>query len=409
MKKISPNPQIPIDPFDLPNILNVLMPVEYPTAQEIEAERNIFIALIYQNETTPVSLPIVKRIKQMTRQIISPLRVILNELQKERTVMKTVLVRILVISCIFFSLTTGALAFSMNSLPDSPLYDAKLAFENVSLSLISDPAKLANKHMELAQNRLKEMVQQANQGETPDGGTQQHLQQHLMFALHYAAQLQAGEMQGVLNQFQIQAQNQVQALAQVQAQNGGKAEGPIGLATQLMYQFMYQLEYGLGNAQAFKKHYQGGTDVASLEFIEPENDCTPIGDEHKYGQFSEDGSAGPGPHFRNPDCDICEPIGDEHKHGQTESEPESVKDAGDCQECIPAGDENHYGSQPDQPGGSTGCPGCEPDGDQNQYGEPPADPPGNGDGDGDPDCPKCDCPDCPDCDPDGDENKYGKP
>ena len=411
MKKISKYQQGLIKPFDLPNILNLLEPVEYPPAHEIEAERNKFISFLYQTEAKPVSLPLVKRIKRMTRQIFPTMQMVMDNARKESSIMKTVLVRIVIISCVIFSLTTGALAVSVNSLPDSPLYDAKLALENAGLSLIGDPAKLANKHMELAHNRIKEMVKQANQGETPDGGTLNHLQQHLMYALHYAAQVQAGEMQGVLNQVQTQAQNQIQTLAQVQAQKGGAGEGPIGMANQLMNQFMFQLAYGLGNPEAFRHHYQGGSDVASLEFIEPEGDCTPIGDENKYGQTSDEGNAGPGPQFRN-DCGDCDPVGDEHKYGQTDSSSELLKDAGDCEDCIPEGDEHHYGPQPGQPGpgepgGNPDCPDCEPDGDKNQYGGPPSDPPGNGDCDC-PDCPNCD-PDCPDCDPAGDENKYGKP
>ena len=405
MKKIFNYQQGLIKPFDLPKILNLLEPVEYPPAHEIEAERIKFISLISQSEPKPVSLPLVERIKRMTRQIQLPWHPATNENRKERYVMKTVLVRIFIISCVMLSLTSGALAASLNSLPNSPFYDAKLALENAGLSLIGDPAKLAIKHMELANNRIKEMVKQTNQGEIPDGGTLQHLQQHLMYALHYTAQVQAGEMQGVLNQVQTQAQNQIQTLAQVQAQKGGDGEGPIGLATQMMTQFMYQLEFGQGNPEAFRHHYQNGSDVAGLEFIELEGDCTPIGDENKYGQTSEGGPAGPGPQFRN-DCGTCEPVGDEHKYGQTDSSSELLKDAGDCEDCIPDGDEHHYGPQPDQPGpgqpgGNPDCPDCEPDGDKNQYGGPPSDPPGNGDCDG--------TPDCPDCVPDGDENKYGKP
>ncbi len=422
MKKIFKGQQRSTEPFNLPNLLKVLEPVEYPAAHEIEAERNKFISFISQIETKPVSLPLVKRIKRMTRQIFPPMQLVRNDIRKESSIMKTVLVRIFIISCVIFSLTSGALAFSLNSLPDSPLYDAKLALENAGLSLIGDPAKLANKHMELAHNRIKEMVKQANQGETPDGGSLNHLQQHLMYALHYAAQVQAGEMQGVLNQVQTQAQNQIQTLAQVQAQTGGAGEGPIGMANQLMHQFMNQLQIGQENPEAFRHHYQGGTDVASLEFIALEGDCDPVGDENKYGQTSDGGSAGPGEYqFRN-DCGDCDPVGDEHKYGQTDRSSEFVNEAGDCEECIPDGDEHHYGPQPDQPGpgqpgGNPDCPDCDPEGDKNQYGEPPSDPPpGHGDGDGDPDCPNCDCPgcpncdpDCPDCDPAGDENKYGKP
>jgi len=414
VKKLFKAQQRANEPFDFPNILKLLEPVEYPATHEIEAERNKFISYIYQTEANPVSLPLVKRIKQLTRPMFQPMHVARNNLRKESSIMKTAFVRIFIISCVIFSLTSGALAISLNSLPDSPLYAAKLALENASLSIIGDPAKLANKHMERANNRIEEMVKQANLGETPDGDTLNHLQQHLMYALHYAAKVEAGEMQGVLNQIQTKAQNQIQTLALVQTQKGGDSQGPIGLATQMMNQFMFQLQYGQENPEAFKNHYQGGSDVASLEFIQLEGDCTPVGDENKYGQMSDEGSAGPGPYFRN-DCDNCVPIGDEHKYGQTNSSSEYVKDAGDCEECIPDGDEHQYGTQPGQPGpgepgGNEDCTNCEPECDNNQYSGPPSDPPtGYGNCDGDPDCPNCDCPDCPNCDHDGDKNQNEKP
>lgn len=378
MKKISIDQKDYKHQIDIPKILEILEPVEYPTPQEIETERRKYISLISRIETKPVSLPLVKRIKQMTRQVLYPKLLGTNNTRKERFVMSTALMRILLISGIIFSLTTGAFAFTLTSLPDSPLYDAKLAIENASLSLMDDPAKIAIKHLELAQNRIQEMVKQAQQGDIPDEGALEQMQQHVVYALHFAAQVQGDEMQLILNQAQNMAQNQIQSLAQIQAQAGGNEEGPIGIAAQIMNQFMFQLTFGLGNPEQFKHQYQGTPDIANLEFKVIEGDCTPIGDENKYGPQAD--QPGSGQQYGNPDCDCCEPIGDEHKYGQTDTSGDIKDGAQDCQDCVPAGDENHYGPQPDQPGpgepgGNPDCTSCDPDGDQNQNGPQP---PGSG-------------------------------
>ena len=407
MKKISINQKDFKHQIDVTKILKILEPVDYPAPQEMEVERNKFISLISQNQAKTVSLPLVKRIKQMTRQVLNPRPLGYDNTRKERFVMSTALVRIILISSIIFSLTTGVFAFALTSLPDSPLYDAKLAMENASLRIMDDPAKLAIKHMTLAQNRVKEMVKQTQQGDVPDGGTLEQLQQHLVYALHYAAQVQGDGMGAIMVQAQNMAQNQIQTLSQVQTQAGGDAEGPIGMALQLMNQFMFQLQFGLGNPGEFKNQYQGQPDVANLEFKLLDCDCTPIGDENKYGQQSDGQGASPGQKYGNPDCDCCEPTGDEYKHGQTDTSADAeVKDTSqDCQDCVPAGDENKYGPQPDQPGpggpgGNPDCTNCDPDGDQNQNGPQPPEPPGTGGPGGNPDCTNCD--------PDGDENQYGK-
>jgi hypothetical protein len=405
---------------DLSQVFQVLAPVEYPSAQEIQVERNKFIRLIAKNEPIPVSLPLFTRIKKMTRQIMPHNSDGYKTPRKERYVMSTALIRIMVITSIIFTMATGTFASALTSLPDSPLYDAKMTMEQVGLNLLHDPAKIAQKHLALAQNRVKEMVKQSQQGDVPEQGTLERLQQHLAYALHYAAQVQGDGMQSILAQAQTMAQNQIQTLAQVQTQLGENPADPIGIALQLMNQFMFQLQFGLADSAGFRYQHQNAPDMASLDVVEA--DCTPIGDEHKYSQTSSDGSAGPGPQFRNPDCDNCEPLGDEHKYGQdTQS---SISSDADCQDCVPLGDENKYGPQPSQPGpgepgGNPDCPDCDPDGDKNQYGPQPTEPPGSGGQGGNPDCPNCDCPDCPDCpncdcsdcpicNPDGDQNQNGK-
>jgi hypothetical protein len=365
--KLFPEKQSDGEFDDIEGFLESLEPVEYPTQAEIDAERKKYFSLISQSETKPVSVPLVIRIKQMIGQVLNPNSMGQNKIGKENFVMSTVLVRIVLIGSLLFSLTTGAFAFTQNSLPDSPLYEAKLTIEDVSLSLMTDPAKLANKHLILAQNRVKEMVKLAQKGETPDAGVLLRLQQHLAYALHFAAQVQDGEMHQILNQAQIMAANQFQQLAQFQTQVGEKVGEPIGAAAIIMYQFQYQLSYGLGDPGGFKHQHNDTPDLAGLELEELDTSCILEG-EYQYGLADGDGM---------------------HRY----------------QNCIPEGEQYRYGPQaeqpgPGEPGGNPDCPDCDPEGDKNMYGPQP-DQPGPGEPGGNPNC--------PDCDPDGDENKNGKP
>jgi len=408
--------------LDIAQVLKALEPVVYPQPQEIEEERTVFTSLVEQNFPAPVSLPLVKRIKQLTEKILPRFTNRQPTPRKERFVMSTALTRIFLIAGIIFSLATGTIVSAYTSLPDSPLYDAKLAMEQVSLNLMDDPAKLAIRHMALAHNRVKEMAQLSQQGEIPDGGTVHRLKQNLAYALHYAAQVQGDGMGPILAQAQTMAQNQIQALNQVQAQVGGNPDGPIGMALKFMHQFMFQLQLGVEDPVGFRYMHQNQANQASLDAAQAESGT----DTEGHGQSGE--MNGPGERYGNDDCDVCEPVGDAHKWGQDTVSTTSQE----CTDCTPAGGQDGQGNKnshqyrqeggtngPGEPGGpnpdcdcpdcpncdcpNPDCPNCNTDAEETGDGVQN----GNANGPGVPnpdceDCPNCDCPnpDCPNCNPD---------
>ena len=69
--------------------------------------------------------------------------------------MSALLIKATLIISLAFGSTGGAAALAANSLPDSPLYVAKLAMEQTRLKAATSPAEQAELHMTLAQVRVR--------------------------------------------------------------------------------------------------------------------------------------------------------------------------------------------------------------------------------------------------------------
>ncbi len=418
--------------------LQALRPVEMPPRQVLVSDRNDFLALINQTQAQPVSPGPLIRLKewiahQMSLSFPDPIIQ-----RKEQRRMSTLLLKATLIFSLFFGSTGGAVALAANSLPDSPLYPAKLAMEQARLNLASGPAEQAGLHLNLAQNRVQEMVHMALAGDVPEEDTLLRLNTHLNQAFNLAARLGEGDMGGLLNQAQQMIQAQEQELSRVQARVAEPAQEPLRQAIRLLNQARQDVEEGLRDPETFRwRHTENRppeapaqpTPVPGGDPACPNGDCEPVGDQNQYGPQPD--QPGPGAPGGNPDCPNgdCEPAGDQHQYGpqpdqagppdcpggncnratdrvqngpQPDGNPDCPSDG-----CEPVGDQNQYGPQPDQPGpgepgGNPGgdCANCQPEGDQNQYGPQP-DQPGPGEPGGNPDG------DCSNCQPAGDQNQYG--
>ncbi len=334
--------------------------------------------------------------------------------------MSVLLVKATLIISVVFGSAGGAAALAANSLPDSPLYPAKLAMEQMRLNATSDPAEQAALYMTLAQVRVQEMERMALADKMPDEATALRLQSHLNQAFRLGAQLPEDDMLSFLAQAQYIIQNQEQMLNQVQTRVAEPAQEPLRQTNKLLNWARQEVEAGLQDPQTFRwRHAENRPPEAPPQpAILPvpggnpdclTGDCEPIGDEHRYGpQPDQPGPGGPG---GNPDCPTgdCEPVGDQHRYSPQPDQPGPRAPGGnpDCPEgdCQPVGDQNQYGPQPDQPGpGEPGgntepCADCEPEGDQHQNGPQP-DQPGPGEPGGNPDP-------CTDCEPEGDQHQNG--
>jgi len=310
--------------------------------------------------------------------------------------MSVLLVKATLIVSMVFGSIGGAAALAANSLPDSPLYPAKLAMEQTRLNATTDPAKQAELHMTLAGIRVQEMNRLALAGSVPGEPTLLRLQTHLNQALHAAAQLPDEEMLSFLTQAQQTLENQEQALQQIQTRSVGPAQEPLQQAKRLLNQARQDVEAGLQDPNTIRRRT---TESRSSEAPPqpvvvpvpggnpdcPIGDCEPLGDQNQYGPQPEQPSP-PGP-GGNPDCptDDCEPLGDQHQYGPQPEQPGSGEPVGnpDCptDDCEPLGDQHQYGPQPEQPdsgepGGNPDCTtdDCEPLGDEHHNGPQPSQP-----------------------------------
>lgn len=360
-------------------VLKSVQPVEIPSFEAMQMDRNVFLQKINQYEGSVVSPDLFARIKEWTGTLFHRPQVSLFYPRKEKWKMSTILVRAALVLGLLFGATSGVYAMADNSLPNEPMYGAKLAMEQVRLNMASDPKDISARYMDMAQNRAQEIIRLAQQGTPPDAGTTTRLENHLNLALQFAAQVgDNGEMLGLLTQARTMVQVQVQTMERIQMNGEDSLQEPL----QLLNQFQYRLAAGIQDPQGFRwqnrneQHWNaeapgqpsGNPDCSS-------DDCVPAGDEHKYGQSEDNPPGQPG---GNTDCpsDDCIPAGDKHKYEQSEDNPPGQPNGNpdcDCNDCVPEGDENRYGPQPDQPGsgqpgGNPDCSDCvpNPDGDQNQ-------------------------------------------
>jgi len=400
--------------------LNAIGPVEMPPREALSADRNDFLAKIAHQRTQTVSPGPFVRLKEWIAQQI-PWNPNLTLQRKEQRRMSVLLVKATLILSMAFGSAGGTAALAANSLPDSPLYPAKLAMEQTRLNVTTDPAQQAALHMALAGVRVQEMNRLALADKVPGEPTVLRLQTHLNQALDAAAQLPDDEMLDFLTQARETIQNQERTLEQVQAHAAEPAQEPLRQARRYLSQARQDVETGLKDPNTIRRRTTesrpseapsqptvvpvpgGNTDC-------PTGDCVPAGDQNQYGPQPD--QLGPGEPGGNPDCTAgeCEPAGDQNQYGPQPDQPGPGEPGGnpDCTagECEPAGDQNQYGPQPEQPGpgepgGNPDCTAgeCEPAGDQNQYGPQP-DQPGPGEPGGNPDC-------TGDCEPAGDEHHNG--
>jgi hypothetical protein len=409
--------------------LGALQAVEMPAPEARLADRNEFLGQIAEFRGQAVSLSPLARLKGWIAHSLPWLAPQPSSYRKEQRRMSVFLAKIALVVSLAFGSTGGALAVAANSLPDSPLYPAKLGMEEVRLNLAADPADQAALQLSLAQTRAQEMEQIALAGGVPNEATLARLQTHLNTGLSLTAQLSDEAMHGWLIQAQQMIQAQEQAMAQTQARVAGPAQEPLQRASRYLNQVGQEVETGLQDPQTFRwRHGENRPSDAAPQPTPspvpnpndtpgpatpcPNGDCQPAGDQHQYGPRPE--QPGPGAPGGNPDgtCTDCQPVGDQNRYGPEPELPGPGAPGGNpdgtCTDCQPAGDQHQYGPQPEQPGpGAPGgnpdgtCTDCQPVGDQNQYGPQPEQPgPGapGGNSDGT----------CTDCQPAGDQ-MHGSP
>ncbi|MFC1976041.1 DUF5667 domain-containing protein [Chloroflexota bacterium] len=416
-------------------MLETLRPVEIPSPESLQADRDEFLAKVTDLQQQPVSTGPLNRLKEWIVHNFPWHSLNLAQQRKEQWRMSSLFIKTMLIFSVIFGSVGGTAVYASNSLPDSPVYPLKLTMEQVQLALTTDPIAQANIHLNLAQERTQEMERMAQQGSVPDNATLTRLQQHLNQAFQLAAQLPNEQMQGLLTQTQQMLQTKTQQLTQTQAQVNEPTQEALRQANQLLNQAQQEAEAGLQDPRTFRWRHTHGQDSeppggpCASEDCEPEgnqnqqqngpppeapagpcetDDCEPVGDQNQnqnqHQHQNQNGSQAQEPGGPCP-TDECDPAGDQiqnqnQNQHQHQNDSQSPEPGGPCltDECEPEGDANHYGQQADRPGAPHNDPNCEGDcdpvGDQHQNGSPPEEQPGPGE---------------PGGNPDGNENHHGTP
>jgi hypothetical protein len=328
---------------------------------------------------------------------------------KEIIQMITIAMRAFLVLSMLFASAGGTVALAAQSLPDSPLYGAKLAVEEIAMKMENGPEAQAERCLLQVQERVREIIRLAEKGQEPGDAVQLQLQQHLRQAMQLAAQLGEGEMLGLLTKIQSMTQTQAQLLRQAQACQSGPAAASCAQALQAMARVQAQVQAAMQDPEAFCARVRAGQlDDLAERGCQAGEGCIPVGSANRYGPSPE--QPGPGEPRGNPECPNadCIPAGEayQYRYGQNCDGTEWVDD------CDPVGAANRYGAEqeqpvsggpgPGQPGGNPDCTAgdCEPVGEQHQYGPQPEKPgPGQPSGN----------PDCPNCIPEGEKNQHGGP
>jgi len=133
--------------------LNSIQPVETPSFDAMQSDRTEFLENIEQTGIPSVSPGLLVRLKGWITSFIPR-----PYIRKERQNMSTLFARAMLVLALLFGATGGAYAMADNSLPDEPLYGAKLAMEQFQLRMRNDPADIAGQHFLMARNRAREVM-----------------------------------------------------------------------------------------------------------------------------------------------------------------------------------------------------------------------------------------------------------
>ncbi|UCD97445.1 MAG: hypothetical protein JSV42_10735 [Chloroflexota bacterium] len=362
-------------------ILTCIQEVQFPGWDSLRDDRRRFLRAVNQVENSSVSPGLVDRINSWITTLIPFNASRPRSTHQEKRKMSAIIANLALLMALLLASAGGTVAAAAGSLPDSPLYQVKLAIEQVQVDFIDDPEQIAAKHLELAQNRLQEMLLLAKQGSPVQDDCSLRLQEHFNFALQYAAQLDEVQMAGLLTRAQHLLQNQLQEMEQVRSQLKVQQQDPLAEPERILQRTQARVQAGLEDPLAFRKQARFGFGETGGNPDCPEGECLPTGDEyhsrlrrgHPHPRLNRNRVrfSGPAQEDQTPlegligeqDCDTCLPIGDANRFGQDPSgdpgygpgQPGGNLDP-DCEDCTPSGDEHKYGQQPgsDQDGDTNG-------------------------------------------------------
>jgi hypothetical protein len=370
-------------------------PVVMPTSAELAADQQQFEDQMAQLLPLPVSNSPLMRLNDWMVTLLSWLKLNPINMKREQRKMGTLLLKATLILTILFGSVGGTAVMAAESLPDSPLYPAKMIMEEARLGLASGTTARAVLHLDLASERLREMERLMVNGTTPDGALLERAEKHIEAAFGLAAEMPAQQMAGVLVQAQTMFQTRTRAFTEIETAVPASSEQMFNQAQTMLKNAGDVVAAGLQDPQLLRHRHttnrpedapeQPDMQPPAVIIITPTQTITtpvrigPIGPcaGNEECDLQGDGPYGPGhqgPQPEQPGAGVGpgeaneDPIGPPDIPG-SDHEPGNP-DSG-CDDC---GNDtgNQYGPLPEESGNGSGQPGGSesgiPDGSQSQGG-----------------------------------------
>ncbi len=229
-------------------------PVELPAPEALTADRDAFVAAIARRQHQATALDVRGR---LARWIVRPFSQARSTIRQGNR-LSPLLTRAALMLILLIVAVGGAAALSADSLPGSPLYTVKLAGERLRLDLAAADVTRATLHLELAQERLREMERLVQASHVPGPDTQKRLQTHVDQGLHLAAGLSDGALLAWLSQAQQTAQAGENRLHQAQSSATEEGQAQLEQARMTLHQLYLAAESGMQDPQTFRWRYGAG-------------------------------------------------------------------------------------------------------------------------------------------------------
>lgn len=215
------------------NLLSQCEPVVLPSPEETLADQQQFINQMAQLLPPAVSPSPAMRLNRWMVLILSWLGLNPNRAKRERKNMGTLLLKAALVFTILFGAVGGTAVMAAESLPDSPLYPAKMIIEQARLNLAADDVAQADIHIQLAGERLRELERLMVDGNMPDDALLVRAENHVEAAFGLAAEMPTPQMAGILAQAQTMLQTRTRAFTNIERQIPVQSE-PVFNQAQLM-------------------------------------------------------------------------------------------------------------------------------------------------------------------------------
>ena len=295
--------------------------------------------------------------------------------------MGTLLLKATLILTLLFGSAGGTAVLAAESLPDSPLYPAKMLAEGVRLNLASDPAAQAEIHLDLAAERLQEMERLMVNGNMDDNALLERAERHIENAFGLAEQMQTQEMAGLLLQTQAMLQTRQRAFNDIADQIPVEAEPAFNQVQEMLQNKGEIAAAGLLEPQLFRYRHTVNRSpnapdqpemmppiITHTETITTPVRIGPVGPCATGNEGCDPQGEGPfGPAYNGPNPeepgegvgpgrpdDVPGPVGPGQGQGQGPNEEPGNPDNGCGDAC---GQGNQYGPLPDDSGNGSGTPG----------------------------------------------------